>query len=498
MSHPLPRRTLASAGFRSTFAVGLLGLAACGSSAEAEIKPWNVLLITLDTTRADRLGCYGYNKARTPVIDDLADTGLRFERAISTAGITPMSHSSILTGLNNYKHGMRVFHSETVSHRLKDEVETLPEILQDRGWRTGAAISAYPVSEHYNLNQGFESFESGVVDVSNLSLETQQSHSKFWSRGGATDSQRCGDQTIDDAIDFVGPAASEQPWCLWVHLFDVHDYSVVPPADFLDKLGVDCPAPNTFIQGQAQHQWREQMYDPELAFIDQQLGRLVKHLDDIGERDQTVIVITADHGQGLLDGLKRHGWSKHRLLYDWSLRVPMIVNFPGSGASIVSDQVRTIDVLPTLLDTLGIPALANIEGRSMLPLVAGESEPSPRIAYADALNLHDSHSPSRRALKQNYDNLYCATDGIWKLIWHQTNPQNSELFHLAEDPLELNNLYREDHPDAQRLFAFLKDRQAWKTEAPTTNQRADASKLEGLGYTGDDEDADENETQEEE
>ena len=125
----------------------------CGGGSTADRM--NVLLITLDTTRPDRMSCYGGQPGLTPTIDAFAGEGVRFERAISTAGITPMSHSSILTGLNNYAHGMRVFYSPEVSHRLKDVVDTLPEVLQPLGYRTAARVSSYPVSAAYGLDQGF-------------------------------------------------------------------------------------------------------------------------------------------------------------------------------------------------------------------------------------------------------------------------------------------------------------------------------------------------------
>ena len=490
MSHT----TLHSPRNAALLALALGASVSCsGSESASGPKPLNVLLITLDTTRADRLGCYGYEAADTPVIDRLAAEGLRFGRALSTAGITPMSHSSILTGLNNYDHGMRVFHSEEVSHRLKDEVDTLPEILRRQGWRTGAAISSYPVSEHYNLDQGIDSFASGSVKVEDLALDKQQKHTTHWARGGASLTQRCGNETIDDALAFLQEGDPEQPWCLWVHLFDVHDFSIVPPAEFLEELGIECPPEGTFTQGRAQHRWRETMYDPELTFMDRQLGRLVSYLEASGELESTIIVLTADHGQGLNDGLKRHGWGKHRLLYDWSLHVPLIVRLPGMQPTVVEAQVRTIDILPTVLEALNMPPAKGIEGKSLLGLARGEREATPRIAYADALNLYDAHAPKPAALKKNYDNLYCVTDGLWKLIWHEEREENSELFHLTEDPLELKNLWSKEHPEAQRLFAFLEKHEAWKTEAPTGHAPANTEALIQLGYGGgDDDDAPDN------
>ena len=145
---------------RVLVACAAAGRVACGRD-EVERHP-NVLIVTLDTTRADRIGCYGGVDGVSPTIDALAADGVRFTRAIATAGLTPMSHASILTGPNNYAHGMRVFHSKTVSHRLKDEVDTLPEILAAKGYATVARVSSYQASEQYGLDQGFGDFESGV------------------------------------------------------------------------------------------------------------------------------------------------------------------------------------------------------------------------------------------------------------------------------------------------------------------------------------------------
>lgn len=452
-------------------------LVAC--SDEPGPTPLNVLLVTLDTTRADHLSCYDPSRETTPRIDALAAEGVRFAEAISTAGITPMSHSSILTGLNNYRHGMRVFHSEEVSHRLKDSVETLPEVLGARGWRTGAFVSSYPVSSVYGLDQGFEEFDVGI-DVDSLDLSGQQKHATNFLDGEKSNTQRRGDFTVSKALEWLDAGDAEQPWCLWVHMFDVHDFSLVPPPEFVAQFGIE------YTDGVRSQDvaWRERMYDPELAFMDVQVGRLLDWIRASGQWENTVIVITADHGQGLVDGLERHDWVKHRLIYDWSIHVPLVVRIPGERSGVVVEPlVRTIDILPTVLEALDVGS-PQVEGRSLLPLVRGEAD-EPRVAYADALNAYDTHSPKK--WKDEYiDNLFCVREQRWKLIWHEHKQEHVELYDLDADPLELNNVAAEHPQEVARLKRFLDERQALEVEAPDgAHTGANTDALKALGYTDD-------------
>ena len=477
-----PAEAVATLALIALVTVGCGGSETGGSGA----VPRNVLLVTLDTTRADRLGCYG-GSAATPNLDRLAEEGALFARAVSTAGLTPMSHASILTGLNNYRHGLRVFYSDRVSYRLEDDNVTLPEILAGEGYRTGGFVSAYPVSSFYGLDQGFDTFSSGVVDSGDLELERQQRHEDLWNESGRSKTQRRGDFTVDEALAWLD-GVDEAPWCLWVHLFDVHDFSLVPPQAWIERFGITydkrVPVNNP--------DWRERMYDPELTYADEQVGRLLDAVRGRGEWDHTVVVVTADHGQGLSDGLEHHGWPKHRLLYYWSLNVPMLLRVPGEPAGArVEPLVRTIDVLPTVLEVLDVPA-PDVEGRSMLGLLRGGPDDR-RLAYADALNRYDAHAPKK--MRPEYlDNLYCAMDADWKLIWHEEAQENVELFDLANDPQELRNVAAQ-HPDqVARLKAFLDDNRVTEMRAPGEGPAPDVETLQSLGYTAGDEDEDDGKT----
>jgi arylsulfatase A-like enzyme len=450
----------------------VLSIVLCSASCSTEPTGprYNVVLITLDTTRADRLSSYGHFRRTSPRLDALADDGTRFDMAISTSAVTPMSHASILTGLNPDRHGLRVFYGLAGSV-LPASRTTLADLLAERGWTTAAFVSAYPASERFGLDSGFERFDTGV-DPRVMTMDPSRRPPKdgFWLDRREGLAQRRADATTEDALDWLEGAT--RPFFLWTHYFDPHDPSLVPPPDVVRQFGADPRSPDSY----------REIYDPEIYFMDMQIGRLIDALKRSGEYERTVFVVVADHGQGLGD----HGWFAHRLLYQEQIRVPMILRFPGGPTGqVIDDLARTIDIVPTVLELLELDVPDAVQGRSLLPLVRGTGD-EPRLAYAEALNTLDYHAP-RDLPPQQKDRLHCMTDGDWKLIYHHDSPEHSELYNLDDDPRETRNVADLHPAQAARLLSALEASGAMhveivKPEGPLDPEALE--KLESLGYVG--------------
>jgi arylsulfatase A-like enzyme len=455
---------------RSAFCVTLLAAAGgCGGRETAVDRP-NVLVVTFDTTRADHLGCYGHDTDTSPHLDALAAEAVRFDFAISTSGLTPMSHASIFTGLNPHRHGIRVFYGPT-GHNLREDRPTLAELLAGAGWKTAAFVSAYTASQRYGLHRGFELFNTGLDrHLERMDLTRQQRHQHFWHDGPSTNTQRRGDATTDAVLDWLERV--EDTFFLWVHYFDPHDPSLVPPPDFLDPFGIT-PGKDA--------ETRIALYDPEILYMDFQFGRILARLRERGWYDDTLIVVMADHGQGLM----QHGWLRHRLLYQEDIRIPLLFRVPGlDGGRVVDALVRSVDVFPTLLDLLDVEVPPGLDGMSLRAMLEGETESRPRIGYAEALNTLDTHCP--KALpEQQHDLLFAILDRDWKLIFHKEHPENSELYHLATDPAELQNVFAAHPEERERLMALLEASGGLEIDIDTRVAPQDPEmleKLRSLGY----------------
>jgi arylsulfatase A-like enzyme len=424
----------------------------------------NVLLVTLDTTRADRFGSYGYERDTTPHFDALAEDGVLFELAISTSSTTPTSHASILSGLNPYQHGVRVIYAGG-GYRLPAQIPTLASVLQENGWETGAFLSAFMVSEHYGFERGFDTFDNGLTNPTESVLQRRRSGAAVWN---VAENQRRSDATTDAATAWLQDR--EPPFFAWIHYWDPHDPEILPPEEVLAQFppspgGEPDPVLDT--------------YDSEIFYVDQQFGRVVGTLEQIGAYDETVIVVISDHGEGLGD----HDWVHHRLLYQEQIHVPLILRIPGGPSGRrVAGLVRSIDVYPTILEVLGLEPPRPVQGRSLLSLAAGATE-EPRLAYADQLNRWDANAAmvASRPLDRL---LYCATDGTWKLIYRATDPDESELFNLRRDPRERDNLFHATHPQYLRLKRALDtfDGYRWRPFAPNALDSEVLERLRSLGY----------------
>ncbi|MDP6370783.1 MAG: sulfatase [Planctomycetota bacterium] len=435
----------------------------CGACGTGEPARPNIILVTMDTTRADALGTYGAEQP-TPCFDALAAEGARFDMALSASAVTPVSHASILTGLYPYQHGLRVL-SANSGFRLPADMPTVATRLKAEGYRTGAVHSAFPVSAYFGFDEGFDVFESFDSVMRRGTLGDSWDTQKF---------QRRSDHTTDLALDFI--EQGEGPYFLWIHYWDPHDPALVPPPELIPpglprsaegRLGGSIP-----------------LYLAEVRYVDSQFARIVESLRARGDYAETLLVITSDHGEGLGE----HDWWAHRLLYQEQIRVPLILRPPGvNGPAVggVSELVRTIDIAPTILDYAGSPHAGSAEGASLRPYLEGLPR-EPRTAYADQINGYD-HNARMLEKRPNDDLLYMVSDGRHKLTWRPTNPSLSELYDITKDPREADNIFLQRPDIATPLLVDLARRHPWVVRPfPEKGETsADASTiLQGLGYAG--------------
>lgn len=453
----------------------LLLLVGCGPSplspSSAPSSAPNVVLVTLDTTRPDYFSCYG-GANPTPHFDALAAQGVRFERALSASAVTPVSHATILTGRFPYEHGLRVL-SAGSGFRLPADQPTLATVLKGAGYRTGAVHSAFPVSGYFGFARDFDFFESfdGALEMRPGAIKTT------WD----TRLQRRSDHTTDLCLDFLRRArAGGRPFFLWVHYWDPHGPNLKPPPEYLSHLDPGDARAGTHDPAY------QQFYATEVRFMDRQFGRLMDGLRDEGLRENTLVAVIADHGEGLADGFRRHGWSRHRMNYQEQLHVPLILAGPGVGkGATVAEMVRTVDLAPTLLDYAGL-VLEGASGRSLRPLVEGRPL-EPALAYADHVNGYD-HNAGMVEIRPDAAFLFTVCDGRWKLTWRPHMPEASELFDLAADPRERRNQIATQPEVVARLMADLAARDPWVLE-PFPDDGSDSSAdvsgaLRELGYAG--------------
>lgn len=403
---------------------------------------WNVVLVTFDTTRADHLGCYGYAAARTPTVDRLAAEGVLFENAYSSVPLTAPSHATMLTGKFPMAHGVR----DNGLFVLGPEQHSLAEILKERGYRTAAAVGGFPLVARYGLNQGFDVYDDRLTPVYDRPLAggaPRRRTFEFEERRAAR---------VNEAVfDWLG-AERREPFFLWVHYYDPHR-PMNPPVPY-DQLFADKP------------------YDGEIAYADESLGTLLDRLKRDGLYERTLVVFTADHGEGL----NEHKELTHSyLLYDTTLHVPLIVRVPGlAGGRRVAGRVRLVDLAPTVLDALDVPVPAEMQGRSLEPMLRGDSG-----ARAERTHYAETLSPR---LSQNWGELRALYEGPWKYV-HGPKP---ELFDLAADPKELRNLFaaRPDQAAAMReaLGGFLKRNSPPGGSRMSPVDDETRARLQALGY----------------
>lgn len=402
----------------------------------------NLILITLDTFRPDHLGVEGHETALTPNLDEFARSGVMYTRCLVPVPITLPSHTSILTGTSPLVHGVH----DNAGYKVKDENLTLAEILHDHGFATAAFISGIPLVRANGLNQGFETYDDHLGVTEGL----------WWNESNPGQQlqmdERKADETTSAVITWLHKK-KKQPFFAWVHYFDAHQ-------------GYDPPPPYNDV-------FYEQPYDGEIAFIDEQIGRLLKTLDEQGLRENTSIVITGDHAEGLND----HGELTHSMLtYNSTLRVPLLAQFVGfDGEKICNDPVSVLDIVPTVLDYFAIEFPTKIDGRSLLPWLRNE--------HFESTPLYFETEAGRNAF--GWALIEGIRDGQWKLI----KSVRDELFDIEADPDETTNLIQ-DKPEVaaklkEKLLAIKNHslENAVSREQNPTEVAADVrQQLAALGY----------------
>ena len=404
------------------------------------LKGANILLVTLDTTRADRLGCYGYADAETPVLDGLARDGVLFERCITPTAFTLPSHASIMTGKYPASHGVRI----NGDLALADGQTTLAERLSKEGYRTGAFIGAFVLDGRWGLKQGFEHYD----DNFDLKPGEQLDLARV---------QRPGDKVVDAALKWL-QETDTRPFFAWVHLYDPHT-PYEPPEPWRSRLNDSL----------------SHLYDGEIAFADSQVGRLLNWLAAQGLEKRTIVVAVGDHGEGL----GSHGEAEHGyFVYDYAVHVPFLVRLPLDGfrGIRVPAQVRTIDIVPTLLELIGANAPAEIDGESLAPILAHPGREGPRYAYSESM------SPS---LQYGWSALY----GVQTLSYKYIEAPKPELYDLREDPDETDNrlarLPQAPRELREELEKIKKGMNAKKPETQEANiDEETMRRLASLGYIG--------------
>jgi arylsulfatase A-like enzyme len=463
---PYPIRWTITLGVLCGFAS--LAALSCGeNSAIAEKPPSSLVLITMDTTRADHLGIYGYPGNTSPRIDALAARASVFTKAISQAAVTPVSHASILTGLYPYHHNLRVMHG-TFENTLGDSQSTIAEVLRDRGYATAAFVSAFPLSARFGFSQGFEVFDEDFVGESSLAEAITK-------EGVVTTGQvqRGAGDTTDRAIAWLRDI--EGPFFLWLHYFDPHDDQLLPPADFLE--GFPTPVDDERKRLRA-------LYDIEIAYMDRQIGRVVDTLGELGLLESSVLALTSDHGEGLGD----HDWWSHGILYQEQIRVPLVIAASDTGSGQrVDSLVRSIDIAPTLLELIGIPKEQQPEydGQSLVDLMTGKVDDLSLSAYSDSVNTL-SYELSPNITDTKSDMLFSVIlDGRWKYIHHLDFQPNNELYDLTRDPGELKNIIAL-HPTIARRARTELDRHPFTPTRQLEGHDVPEDVIEALralGYT---------------
>jgi arylsulfatase A-like enzyme/Flp pilus assembly protein TadD len=394
--------------------------------------PFNVVVVTLDTTRADRLGCYGFKGVETPNLDALCRDGVVFDNATAVVPLTFPSHSSIFTGLLPPHHGVR----DNGGFFLEDGRTTLAERMKEAGYSTGAFIAAWVLESRWGLAQGFQHYDDHF----------QLSKYKIVSLGTV---QKPGDEVMDEALQWLETAKSGR-YLAWVHLYDPH---------------APYEAPEPFAS-----RYARSPYLGEIAYTDKVFGRLMSWLRDKGQLDRTIVMVTGDHGESLGE----HGEASHAyFIYGSTTHVPLIVRTPWGLTGRRAARVSGVDIMPTVLDLVGLPPQEGIDGRSLARLLF---DPDARL---DRPSYSESYFPR---FHYGWQQLRALRDDRYTYI----DAPEPELYDLQEDPGETRNVFKAFSARAEPLRLALEALAKVGAQSPERRSLDPETlqRLAALGYVG--------------
>lgn len=417
----------------------LVGALAWSAARGRAAKRPNVLFVSIDTLRADHLGTYGWERPTSPNFDAFAAKGVVFERAQSSSSWTLPSLTTLMTSLLPSTH-----RCEKDTSRLDPSYTTLAEILRDAGYDTAIVASHLFLNAGHGLQQGFTRVDTRIIqDEFAITSPQVTDWGVSWLQDKAA---------ADDG----------EPWFLWLHYFDPHA-PYLPHEGISEAFGTEKPI---------------DLYDGEIAFTDQHLGRLFEAFERLGFAENTIVVLVADHGEEFGEhGQFGHGYDLHEEV----VHVPLVLRVPGLSPRRVPDLVPTVDVFPTLLELCGVKPKGDIEGRSLLPLMRGEKD-APREAVSEDVWMY------------GFD-IASIARGNWKYIDSTRREKVLKmLFDHSVDPTETKNLLRENSDIATELRSGLRARQerakalgAGYERHPTSDlPPSEQDRLRALGYAGED------------
>lgn len=390
----------------------------------------NLLLITLDTTRADRIGAYGHGPAKTPTIDALAARGVMFQRAYAQVPLTLPSHASLLTGRYPREHGVRL----NGRHALGPTLPTLATLFRDRGYQTGAFVSAFVLDSRFGLDRGFDVYQDDVHEDK--------------VGGDILEMQRPADEVTGAALAWLGQR-SKSPFFCWIHYYDPH-HPYAPPSPYKEA--------------------HRDPYDGEIAFMDAQLKRVMDWLSSAKLADRTLVVVIGDHGESFGE----HGEHGHVIfLYNTNLHIPLVFVHPkvAAGGRRVATPVSLVDVFPTVVEWFGLAGPGGLLSHSLLPAMTG-TPPATQDSFAENNYVRTLHGWSeQRSL----------TTARWKYV----ASAKPELFDLQNDPGETRNLAASESDLARRMDEALRQRYSTMTPRGAVQAMLDEKStkaLESLGY----------------